>query len=112
MSFMLDLSQKPSMVIPPLTAGQPATLTCSAPGLCSGSAPKITWRWRNTGERDVTGNVTDFMTENVTAVTQRHSSALTFTPSAEHHGSEVTCKVSFSGDSSTEETVTLSVNCE
>ncbi|XP_040899681.1 uncharacterized protein LOC121185531 [Toxotes jaculatrix] len=107
------LSQKPTVMIPPLTAGQQSTLTCTAPGLCSGSDPKITWMWSGAGEEDshISGNITDFKTEHVTAVTQRHSSTLTFKSSAEHHSTNVTCQVSFKGDVTTEETVTLSVNC-
>ncbi|XP_044215583.1 sialic acid-binding Ig-like lectin 14 [Thunnus albacares] len=103
-----DLSQKPTVMIPPLTEGQQTTLTCTAPGLCSGSVPTITWMWRGTGKNDshITG---DIMTENLAAVTQRHSSTLTFNSSAEHHGSNVTCKVSFTGDTTTEETVILNV---
>ncbi|XP_056237497.1 sialic acid-binding Ig-like lectin 5 [Seriola aureovittata] len=104
------LSQKPKVVIP-LTEGQQTTLTCTAPGLCSGSDPQITWTWRGAGEKDshITGNITDFKTESLTAVTQRHSSTLSFNASAEHHGTSVTCKVSFTGNAATEETVTLNV---
>uniref|UniRef100_A0A3B4UD90 Ig-like domain-containing protein n=1 Tax=Seriola dumerili TaxID=41447 RepID=A0A3B4UD90_SERDU len=79
----------PEVTIPPLTEGQQTTLTCTAPGLCSGSDPQITWT--------------------LSAVTQKHSSNLTFNPSAEHHGTSVTCKVSFTGNAATEETVTLNV---
>uniref|UniRef100_A0A8C9Y8Q1 Ig-like domain-containing protein n=1 Tax=Sander lucioperca TaxID=283035 RepID=A0A8C9Y8Q1_SANLU len=68
------------------------TLSCTAPGLCSGSDPEISWT-----------------TENLTAVTQRHSSTLTFNSSAEHHGTNVSCKVSFTNNITTEETVTLNV---
>uniref|UniRef100_A0A8C6M1R4 Ig-like domain-containing protein n=1 Tax=Nothobranchius furzeri TaxID=105023 RepID=A0A8C6M1R4_NOTFU len=77
------LQQKPTLVVPPLTEGQQTTLTCTAPGLCPGSPPNITW-----------------------------SSTLTFNPSAEHHGTNITCKISFTGDTTTEETVTLNVTCE
>ncbi|XP_022619963.1 sialic acid-binding Ig-like lectin 14 [Seriola dumerili] len=106
------LTQKPEVTIPPLTEGQQTTLTCTAPGLCSGSDPQITWTWRGAGEKGshITGNITDFKTESLTAVTQRHSSTLTFNASAEHHGTSVTCKVSFTGNATTEETVTLT--CE
>ncbi|XP_070690840.1 myelin-associated glycoprotein isoform X2 [Pempheris klunzingeri] len=106
-----DLSQRPTVMIPPLTEGQQTTLTCTAPGLCSGSAPKITWTWRKAGENDshITGNITAVKTDNVAAVTQRHSSTLTFNLSAEHHGTEVTCKVGFTGSTTTEETMTLNV---
>ncbi|XP_014842327.1 PREDICTED: sialic acid-binding Ig-like lectin 5 [Poecilia mexicana] len=108
-----DLTQKPSVMIPPLTEGQQATLTCTAPGLCSGSPPKITWMWRGKGEMEVniTGNMAaSFKTENLTVVTQRHSSILTFNSSAKHHNTNVTCKVSFTSGLTTEETVTLKVN--
>uniref|UniRef100_A0A3B5LRA1 Ig-like domain-containing protein n=1 Tax=Xiphophorus couchianus TaxID=32473 RepID=A0A3B5LRA1_9TELE len=64
------LKQKPSVMIPSLTEGQQATLTCTAPGLCSGSPPNITW-------------------------ILRHSSNLTFTPTAGHHNTKLSCKVSF-----------------
>ncbi|XP_062277708.1 sialic acid-binding Ig-like lectin 5 [Scomber scombrus] len=105
------LSQKPTVMVPPLTEGQQITLTCTAPGLCSGSVPTITWTWRGRGEKtaEITGNLTERKTENITAVTQRHSSTLTFNASAEHHGTQVTCKVGFTGDTATEETVTLNV---
>ncbi|XP_039662082.1 sialic acid-binding Ig-like lectin 14 [Perca fluviatilis] len=105
------LTQKPTVVIPPLTEGQQSTLSCTAPGLCSGSVPEISWTWRGAGEKDshITGNITAFRTENLTAVTQRHSSTLTFISSAEHHGTTVSCKVSFTNNITTEETVTLNV---
>ncbi|XP_070822684.1 myelin-associated glycoprotein-like [Chaetodon trifascialis] len=106
-----DLIQKPTVMIPPLTEGQQTTLTCTAPGLCSGSYPEITWTWSGAGGNDfhITGNITAFKTEDLTSVAQRHSSTLTFNSSAEHHGSNVTCKVSFANNITTEETVTLNV---
>ncbi|KAL7393322.1 hypothetical protein ABVT39_009389 [Epinephelus coioides] len=106
------LTQRPTVMIPPLTEGQQTTLTCTAPGLCSGSVPEITWTWRGAGGKDshITGNITAFKTENLTAVTQRHSSTLTFNASAKHHDTNVTCKVSFANSISTEETVTLNVS--
>ncbi|KAL7394327.1 hypothetical protein ABVT39_024291 [Epinephelus coioides] len=105
------LTQRPTVMIPPLTEGQQTTLTCTAPGLCSGSDPEITWMWGGAGGTDshTTGNITAFKTEDLTAVTQRHSSTLTLNPSAKHHGTEVTCKVSFTNNITTEETVTLNV---
>uniref|UniRef100_A0A3B4U9M5 Ig-like domain-containing protein n=1 Tax=Seriola dumerili TaxID=41447 RepID=A0A3B4U9M5_SERDU len=110
-TFNSKATIKPEVTIPPLTEGQQTTLTCTAPGLCSGSDPQITWTWRGAGEKGshITGNITDFKTESLSAVTQKHSSNLTFNPSAEHHGTSVTCKVSFTGNAATEETVTLNV---
>ncbi|XP_043972344.1 sialic acid-binding Ig-like lectin 14 [Gambusia affinis] len=110
--LVTDLNQKPSMMIPPLTDRQQATLTCTAPGLCSGSPPKITWMWRGKGEKDsyIIGNITALKTENLTAFTKRHVSTLTFNSSADHHNTNITCGVSFTGSITAEETVTLNVN--
>nr|XP_040020673.1 sialic acid-binding Ig-like lectin 14 isoform X2 [Gasterosteus aculeatus aculeatus] len=105
------LTQKPTVGIPPLTEGQQTTLSCTAPGLCSGSDPEITWTWRGAGEKDshISATITAVKTEHLTSVTQRRSSTLTFNPSAEHHGTNVTCKVRFPNYVTTEETVTLNV---
>ncbi|XP_035018914.2 sialic acid-binding Ig-like lectin 10 [Hippoglossus stenolepis] len=105
------LSQRPTLMIPPLTEGQLTTLTCTAPGLCSGSEPTFTWRWRGRGESDayLTGSITTFKTENVAAFAKRSSSTLSFSPSAEHHGTNITCTVIFKENVSTEETATLNV---
>uniref|UniRef100_I3IZ09 B-cell receptor CD22 n=1 Tax=Oreochromis niloticus TaxID=8128 RepID=I3IZ09_ORENI len=109
-----SLNQKPTVMIPTLTEGQQATLTCTAPGLCSGSVPEITWTWRGAGgtESYITGNSTDFKTENLTAFTQRHISTLTFKPSAEQHNTSVTCNINFTGGKSTEKTLTVNVTRE
>ncbi|XP_072249338.1 sialic acid-binding Ig-like lectin 14 [Leuresthes tenuis] len=105
------LNQKPIVTISPMTEGQQTTLTCTAPGSCSGSRPKISWMWRRAGENDshITGNISA-ETNNLTAVTYRHSSSLTFNPSSEHHNTNVTCKINFVGGATTEDTVTLNVN--
>nr|XP_024660031.1 sialic acid-binding Ig-like lectin 5 [Maylandia zebra] len=106
------LNQKPTVMIPTLTEGQQATLTCTAPGLCSGSVPQITWTWRGAGgtESYITGNSTAFKTEGLTPFTQRHVSTLTFNPSSENHNTNVTCKVHFIGKIMKEETLGLNVN--
>ncbi|KAM6967573.1 uncharacterized protein FYW47_006299 [Aplochiton taeniatus] len=108
---LLALSQKPSVVCPPLTVGQRATLTCTAPGLCSGSPPQITWTWRKTGDNttEIKGNTTEYRPENLTSILTKHSSYLTFTPSAEHHNTSVACRVIFMGNITTEEAVWLDV---
>uniref|UniRef100_A0AAX7T3H4 Immunoglobulin domain-containing protein n=1 Tax=Astatotilapia calliptera TaxID=8154 RepID=A0AAX7T3H4_ASTCA len=85
-SFSPRVTLKPTVMIPTLTEGQQATLTCTAPDLCSGS--------------------------NLTDATQSPVSTLTFNPSAKHHNTNVTCKISFTGETITEETSTLNVNCE
>ncbi|XP_062254421.1 sialic acid-binding Ig-like lectin 12 [Platichthys flesus] len=105
------LSQRPTVMIPPLTEGQLTTLTCTAPGLCSGSEPTFTWRWRGRGESDadLSGNITAFKTENVAEFAKTSSSSLSFSPSAEHHRTNITCTVLFQGNVSTVETATLNV---
>ncbi|XP_074539944.1 sialic acid-binding Ig-like lectin 10 [Halichoeres trimaculatus] len=108
-----DLTQKPTVMIPPLTEGQQTTLSCTAPGLCSGSAPEITWTWggkRGGSDIYISGNITDYMTQVLSPVSQRHTSTLTFNPSfTQHHDTDVTCRASFN-NISTEETVTLKVH--
>ncbi|XP_029928050.1 sialic acid-binding Ig-like lectin 10 [Myripristis murdjan] len=100
------LSQKPTVTSPQLTEGQQTTLTCTAPGHCSGSPPEIIWKWRGTGE---TSSHVVSNTSTETVVSQKYSSTLTFTPSAKHHGIKVACWVSFLSRFTTEETVTLVV---
>uniref|UniRef100_A0A8C7JMD9 B-cell receptor CD22 n=1 Tax=Oncorhynchus kisutch TaxID=8019 RepID=A0A8C7JMD9_ONCKI len=97
----VTLTQKPSVLTPALTEGEPATLTCTAPGICSGTPPNITWTWRGTGD-----NITE---EDLTTVTTTHFSTLTFTPSAKHHGTNVTCLVTFNGRITTKKTLTMNV---
>uniref|UniRef100_A0A665UVF7 Ig-like domain-containing protein n=1 Tax=Echeneis naucrates TaxID=173247 RepID=A0A665UVF7_ECHNA len=113
-SYNIYTNQKPILMIPLLTEGQQTTLTCTAPGLCSGSKPEITWMWMGAGgnSSQITENISDVRIENTDVLAQRYSSTLTFNPSAEHHGTTVTCKVRFTGNVATEETVTLNVTRE
>ncbi|XP_030605307.1 sialic acid-binding Ig-like lectin 14 [Archocentrus centrarchus] len=106
------LTQKPRIKIPPMTEGQQATLTCTAPGLCSGSIPEVSWTWRGAGgtESYITGNSTSFRTKAQTAFSQRHIATLTFNSSAEHHNTNITCKIRFTGEKTTEASSTLKVN--
>uniref|UniRef100_A0A672G2L0 Ig-like domain-containing protein n=1 Tax=Salarias fasciatus TaxID=181472 RepID=A0A672G2L0_SALFA len=101
---------KPTVEIPPLTEGREATLTCTAPGLCSGSAPEFLWTWSGAGG-SISGNITT-LTDRLNAIANRYSSTLTFNPSAEHHGTNITCTVRLTDDRTTEETVTLNVSCD
>ncbi|XP_038833333.1 sialic acid-binding Ig-like lectin 5 [Salvelinus namaycush] len=91
------LIQKPSVLTPPLTEGEPATLTCTAPGICSGTPPNITWTWRGTGDNitELRDNTAIQIREDLTSVTTTHFSMLTFTPSAEHHNMMVKCQKLF-----------------
>ncbi|XP_058504770.1 sialic acid-binding Ig-like lectin 16 isoform X2 [Solea solea] len=100
------LSQRPTVKISGLKVGQLTYMSCTAPSLCLESDPKIIWIWSGAGKNEshITGNSTDSKFEK-----QRHSSTLTFHPSAEHHRTNITCKINFTGDVTTEETVTLMV---
>lgn len=108
------LSQKPTVMVPPLMEGQRATLTCWAPGRCSGSDPEITWKWTGRGNEDshLFGNITGVTTDKMTGGTFTHASTLMFEATASQHLSNVTCKVSFKNNISTEETITLTINGE
>ncbi|XP_061530101.1 sialic acid-binding Ig-like lectin 5 isoform X3 [Phycodurus eques] len=108
------LRQKPTVWIPTLAAGQAATLTCVAPGLCSGFVPTLSWTWRPAGEDNslaVVANLTAFRREMFTApLALKYKSSLTFNATAKHHGRDIMCKVSYWGSNvTTEKTVTLNV---
>ncbi|XP_045573686.1 myeloid cell surface antigen CD33-like [Salmo salar] len=105
------LTQEPSVLTPPLTEGEPATLTCTAPGICSGTPPNITWTWRGAGDNitELRDNTTIQKREDLTSVTTTHFSTLTFTRSAKHHGTKVTCLVTFNGSVTTKKTLKLNV---
>uniref|UniRef100_A0A8C4Y8J6 Ig-like domain-containing protein n=1 Tax=Gopherus evgoodei TaxID=1825980 RepID=A0A8C4Y8J6_9SAUR len=77
-----------------LLAGEPVTVTCTAPGRCSGPPPRVTW----------TGPFSD---------TARDVSAH-FTPGPGDHGEELVCTVTYRPPQgpSTRRTVRLHVGCE
>uniref|UniRef100_A0A8C3I3L7 Ig-like domain-containing protein n=1 Tax=Chrysemys picta bellii TaxID=8478 RepID=A0A8C3I3L7_CHRPI len=68
-----------------LLAGEPVTVTCTAPGRCSGTPPRVTW----------TGPFSD-TAQDVSAPlangTWAHSSVLSFTPTLGDHGKELICR--------------------
>lgn len=98
-------------MVPPLIEGQQASLTCIAPGFCSGSDSNITWKWTGIDEDKfyITGNMPF---EKPTDVTWKQSSTLTFDTLAEFHGTNVTCSVNYRNNITTKMTVTLNVICE
>uniref|UniRef100_A0AAZ3SSI8 Ig-like domain-containing protein n=1 Tax=Oncorhynchus tshawytscha TaxID=74940 RepID=A0AAZ3SSI8_ONCTS len=94
------LTQKPSVLTPPLTEGEPATLTCTdltllTPPLTEGEPATLTC---------TAPGILD-----LTAFTTTHFSTLTFTPSAKHDGTKVTCLVTFNGSVTTKKTLKLNV---
>uniref|UniRef100_A0A4W5RBF8 Ig-like domain-containing protein n=1 Tax=Hucho hucho TaxID=62062 RepID=A0A4W5RBF8_9TELE len=107
------MTQKPSVLTPALTEGEPATLTCTALGICSRTPPSITWTWRGRGTGDNITELRDNTTiqekEDLASITTTHFSKLTFTPSAKHHSTKVTCLVTFNGTIISKKTVTLNV---
>uniref|UniRef100_A0A3B4G6V1 Ig-like domain-containing protein n=1 Tax=Pundamilia nyererei TaxID=303518 RepID=A0A3B4G6V1_9CICH len=105
-NITVTLSEKPTLEIPEITEGEQTTLTCSAPGLCSGSTPNITWIWSGSGQNfyEIKENNIEFQSEDMPAF----NSTLTFNASTKHNGGQVTCKVTFK-NVKTNETKTLNV---
>ncbi|XP_053743761.1 myelin-associated glycoprotein-like isoform X2 [Synchiropus splendidus] len=105
------LRQKPILAVPPLKEGQLTALTCTAPGLCSGSEPTISWKWEGKGKSPhlVGGNITAQKRVSLGAVRRQYSSTLIFSASSEHHSSTITCTVVFKHSGSTEAKKTLAV---
>uniref|UniRef100_A0A8C6UEU6 Ig-like domain-containing protein n=1 Tax=Neogobius melanostomus TaxID=47308 RepID=A0A8C6UEU6_9GOBI len=90
------LQQKPTVQTPALTEGQ--------------HSPTFTWTWRGAG--DAPPNVTTATTDRLTPVDHRHrhSSTLWLTASAELHGAELSCTVSYKpSSSSTQDSVRINV---
>nr|XP_023969963.1 sialic acid-binding Ig-like lectin 13 [Chrysemys picta bellii] len=107
------LTEEPEIQISPvwgppgtLLAGEPVNVTCTAPGLCSGPPPRVTW----------TGPFSD-TAQNVSAQlangTWAHSSELSFTPAPGDDGKELVCKITYHPPRgpSTSRTVRLHVGC-
>ncbi|XP_075764352.1 uncharacterized protein LOC102446180 [Pelodiscus sinensis] len=71
-----------------LLAGEPVNVTCTAPGRCAGTPPRVTW----------TGPFSD-TARDVSARLQNgswaHGSALSFTPSPGDNGKELVCTVTY-----------------
>ncbi|KAM9782778.1 sialic acid-binding Ig-like lectin 5 [Neosynchiropus ocellatus] len=109
--YVRGLSQKPILDVPQLKEGQLTALTCTAPGLCSGSEPTISWRWEGKGKTQqlTGGNITAQKSACLGAVRRQYSSALMFSASSEHHSSSITCTVVFKPGGTTEEKKTLEV---
>uniref|UniRef100_A0A8C2FWS1 Sialic acid-binding Ig-like lectin 12 n=1 Tax=Cyprinus carpio TaxID=7962 RepID=A0A8C2FWS1_CYPCA len=96
-----ELTQKPTINVPLLTAGEKAEISCKVPGDCLLPLADIVWtgiRPNNTrlGARGVPGR-------------SEHSSIMTFYPKPEHHNTELTCTVTLQGRIRTESTVILKV---
>ncbi|KAM8826630.1 myelin-associated glycoprotein-like [Synchiropus picturatus] len=105
------LRQKPILDVPQLKDGQLTALTCTAPGLCSGSEHTISWKWEGKGKSPhlVGGNITAQNSVSLGAVRRQYSSTLIFSVSSEHHSSTITCTVVYKHGGSTEEKQTLEV---
>ncbi|XP_044847595.1 sialic acid-binding Ig-like lectin 12 [Mauremys mutica] len=108
------LTEEPEIQISParglpgtLLAGEPVTVTCTAPGRCSGPPPRVTWTgpFSDTA-RDVSAQLANG--------SWAHSSALSFTPGLGDHGKEFVCTVTYRPPRgpSTHRTVRLHVVCE
>nr|XP_008175688.3 sialic acid-binding Ig-like lectin 12 [Chrysemys picta bellii] len=109
-----ELTEEPEIQISPawglpgmLLAGEPVTVTCTAPGRCSGSPPQVTWT-RPFSDR--AWNVSAQLANGTWA----HSSELCFTPTLLDNGKELVCTVTYSSAQgpSTRRTVQLHIGCE
>uniref|UniRef100_A0A674JU48 Ig-like domain-containing protein n=1 Tax=Terrapene triunguis TaxID=2587831 RepID=A0A674JU48_9SAUR len=108
------LTEEPEIQISPaqrvpgmLLAGEPVTVTCTAPGRCSGTPPRVTW----TGPFSDTARDVSVQLANSTWA---HSSMLSFTPSPGDHGQELDCSVIYgpAQGPSTSRTIRLHVGSE
>ncbi|XP_039369247.1 myeloid cell surface antigen CD33-like [Mauremys reevesii] len=89
------LTEEPEIQISParglpgmLLAGEPVTVTCTAPGRCSGPPARVTWMGPfNDTARNVSAQLANG--------TWAHSSALSFTPGLGDHGKELVCSVTY-----------------
>ncbi|XP_069496479.1 myelin-associated glycoprotein-like [Ambystoma mexicanum] len=88
---VLDLRDKPEMFLPRrLVEGQEVNVTCTAPGRCSGTAPKITWTtslMSPYSEIQISINNTDG--------TKTHISSINFQVSKTHDRHQLMCDVRF-----------------
>ncbi|XP_043358226.1 uncharacterized protein LOC119848102 [Dermochelys coriacea] len=89
------LTEEPEIQISPalglpgtLLAGEPVTVTCTAPGRCSRPPPRVTW----TGPFSDTAQDVSVQLANGTWA---RSSMLRFTPAPGDHGKELVCRVTY-----------------
>nr|XP_048683957.1 sialic acid-binding Ig-like lectin 16 [Caretta caretta] len=89
------LTEEPEIQISParglpgmLLAGEPVTVTCTAPGRCSGPPPRVTW----TGPFSNTARDDSALLANGTWA---RSSTLRFTPAPGDHGKELVCRITY-----------------
>uniref|UniRef100_A0A674JDM2 Ig-like domain-containing protein n=1 Tax=Terrapene triunguis TaxID=2587831 RepID=A0A674JDM2_9SAUR len=90
-----------------LLAGEPVTVTCTAPGRCSGPPPQVTWTgpFSDTA-RDVSAQLANG--------TWAQSFALHFTPTLGDDGKELMCSITYRPPRgpSTHRTIQLRVGCD
>ncbi|XP_066573968.1 sialic acid-binding Ig-like lectin 14 [Amia ocellicauda] len=102
-----DLTQKPTLSPVSVTEGELATLTCTAPGRCSGTPPTITWKTKP----DLKG-IETHKSEISSDGTTTHSSDFIFWPVPKHNKAVISCEVKFTNTTTQEkieESVTLEV---
>ncbi|XP_051718641.1 sialic acid-binding Ig-like lectin 5 [Ctenopharyngodon idella] len=96
-----ELTQKPTINVPQLTAGEKAKISCKVPGDCTNPSVDIVW----------TGIEPDEIKTVVSAVpgSVQEYSVMTFHPEPEHHNTKLTCTVIYQKSIQTESTVILEV---
>ncbi|XP_065430196.1 uncharacterized protein LOC122172850 [Chrysemys picta bellii] len=107
------LMEEPEIQISParglpgmLVAGEPVTMTCTAPGRCSGTPPQVTWMGPF---NDTAQNVSAELANGTWA----HSSVFRFTPTLGDNGKELVCNITYYPPQgpSTRRTIRLHVSC-
>ncbi|KAK9962408.1 hypothetical protein ABG768_007777 [Culter alburnus] len=96
-----ELTQKPTINVPQLTAGKKAKISCKVPGDCVNPSADIVWDGIEPDEINHEGS-------RVPGKEERFS-IMTFHPEPEHHNTKLTCTVIFQKSIRTESTVILEV---
>ncbi|KAM4652233.1 sialic acid-binding Ig-like lectin 14 [Discoglossus pictus] len=106
-----DLTEMPEISFSKiLVAGEEVTLTCTAPGICSRTPPKIIWETKKTNFKNEIRSKVMLTQENYRNSILTYSSTFKFTPSQKDHNKNISCKVTFPAlPASTWSTVTLNI---
>uniref|UniRef100_A0A8C2EB00 Tektin-1 n=1 Tax=Cyprinus carpio TaxID=7962 RepID=A0A8C2EB00_CYPCA len=98
-----ELTQKPTINVPPLTEGDKAEISCKVPGDCINPTANVVWE--GIEPDGVERRIESLIGEDNFA----EFSTLTFHPELKHHNTNLTCTDIFQGNIQTESTVILKV---
>ncbi|XP_078509995.1 sialic acid-binding Ig-like lectin 13 [Lissotriton helveticus] len=103
------LQDKPAISLPDrVITGETVTVECTAPGMCSGTAPEITWSFESKSEY----NHSFYNTDNLNG-TRTNKSTITFTASRDHNNTHLSCTAFFPAvRKQSTSSITLTVECK